>query len=199
MPTHMRARFSPEELRGWEPAEPFRFTKGVRTIRLRASGLWMNSWMHGTLLFDLETDPRQEAPIVDDGVELSMIRLLVELMRANDAPASQFERLGLPLEGEPGPEHLLVRKQRERAEAIAEPLHDVEQLPAQELLTAPLMSILTEPGVRAIVEQHAPDLAGTELVAMAPQVSLLDAARHASISAGKLREIADALADSLAP
>jgi hypothetical protein len=197
MPTHMRARFSPAELRSWEPAEPFTFTKGVRTMRMPATGKWMNPWTHGTLLFDLETDPGQETPIVDDEVELAMTRLLVELMRANDAPTSQFERLGLPVDGDPGPEHLLVREQRDRAREAGEPLLDVASLPAHDLLAAPVAEILENAAIRSVLERHAPDLTGTELVAMPPGVSLIDVARHASISADTLRAIAQDLAEEV--
>ena len=49
----------------------------------------------GTLLFDLETDPQQEHPLHDPEIEARMIVLLVKLMKANDAPPEQFERLGL--------------------------------------------------------------------------------------------------------
>ena len=100
MPTHMRSRFSPAELADWVPAEPFTFTKGLRTIRVEAVGGRMNPWRHGTLLFDLEQDPQQLSPLVDDEAELRMARLLAEAMRVNDAPASQFARLGLPVQGE---------------------------------------------------------------------------------------------------
>jgi hypothetical protein len=64
MPTHMRARFSPAELADIELAEPFAFTKGVRTIRMPGR-TFVNPHVHGTLLFDLEADPEQEHPIVD--------------------------------------------------------------------------------------------------------------------------------------
>ena len=37
-----------------------------------------------------------------------MANLLVDLMRANDAPASQFERMGLPVQGPIEDSHLLV-------------------------------------------------------------------------------------------
>ena len=47
------------------------------------------------MLFDLETDPQQEHPIDDPEIEARMIALLVDLMKANDAPPEQFERLGL--------------------------------------------------------------------------------------------------------
>jgi hypothetical protein len=96
MPTHMRARFSVEELQSISLAEPFSFTKGCRTVRVTASGSsWRDVFRFGTLLFDLETDPGQEHPIDDPAVEQQMIEHLVRLMRENDAPAEQFVRLGL--------------------------------------------------------------------------------------------------------
>ena len=42
-----------------------------------------------------------------------MIRLMIEWMHWNDAPPEQFERLGLPIEGEIRPEHLLCARQHE--------------------------------------------------------------------------------------
>jgi hypothetical protein len=49
----------------------------------------------GTILFDLDADPRQEHPIQNAEIEQIMIAHLVRLMRENDAPPEQFERLGL--------------------------------------------------------------------------------------------------------
>jgi len=194
MPTHMRSRFGVNELKNWEPAEPLSFTKGVRTMRMSARTLFINSWQHGTLLFDLESDPHQEHPLLDDEIELRMLRLLARVMHDNDAPRSQFERLGIPFDTEPGPEHLLARKQSERAAATAEPLPDPADLPAGELLNAPIMALLQDAHARAVLERHTPSLAQTELVAAAAQLSLLDLARTAHISAATLRTIAEDLA-----
>ena len=94
MPTHMRGFFSKAELGAAETAGPFPFTKGLRVIRT-PGGAWTNPHEFGTLLYDLEADPRQERPIQDDQVERRMTDLLVGLMRRNDAPAEQFTRLGL--------------------------------------------------------------------------------------------------------
>ncbi|MER5389518.1 hypothetical protein [Saccharopolyspora sp. NPDC002686] len=74
---------------------------------------------HGTLLFDLATDPEQRQPIVDDEIELRMAKLLVGLLRDTEAPASQYERLGLPVDGPVENQHLLVRAQQNQAEATA--------------------------------------------------------------------------------
>ena len=94
MPTHMRARFSVEEMRTVELAEPFSFTKGCATMRIDAAG-WSRKHPYETLLFDLEADPRQEHPIQDAEVKARMIALMVKLMRENDAPPEQFQRMGL--------------------------------------------------------------------------------------------------------
>jgi len=94
MPTHMRRTFGTEELQDIGLAGPFRFTKGCRTLKIPGRS-WGNPHTFGTLLFDLEADPAQEHPLHDDAVERRMTGLLTDLMRANDAPPEQYERLGL--------------------------------------------------------------------------------------------------------
>ncbi|WP_454855211.1 sulfatase [Rhizobium binxianense] len=106
MPTHMRWQFTPEELRRAELMEGFSFTKSVPLLRME--GLPFGSgdaFELGTLLFDLKTDPLQERPLQDPDIELRMIDLMLELMRRNDAPPSQFERMGLPLHGPASLDH----------------------------------------------------------------------------------------------
>jgi arylsulfatase A-like enzyme len=49
----------------------------------------------GHLVYDLESDPRQETPLQDPVVEERLTRLLIETLRRHDAPACQYERLGL--------------------------------------------------------------------------------------------------------
>jgi arylsulfatase A-like enzyme len=95
MPTHMRNAFKPEELQDIRLAEPFPFTKGCRTMKINAN-TWTNAHQFGTLLFDLQADPRQERPLQDAAIEARMIEHMVRLMGENDAPAEQYERLGLP-------------------------------------------------------------------------------------------------------
>ena len=94
MPTHMRNVFQPGELQDIQLAPPFSFTKGCRTMKIQGR-TWINPHDFGSLLFDLESDPRQEHPLQASVVEERLIRELVRLMRDNDAPAEQFERLGL--------------------------------------------------------------------------------------------------------
>ncbi|MDA2809359.1 sulfatase [Nocardiopsis sp. RSe5-2] len=195
MPTHMRSRFAPDELKDWEPAEPFGFTKGLRTMRVPSAGGWLNPWRHGTLLFDLREDPHQSAPLHDDEVELRMARLLVEAMRGSEAPAAQFARLGLPAVGPVTRAHLHVRAHAERAAAMAEPLPRAERLRAHALLTAPLNEVTATARGRDAVERIAPDLLRTERVALPPGLSLYDLAASGAMTAERLRELDAALAE----
>jgi arylsulfatase A-like enzyme len=94
MPTHLRHRFEPDEFDGASLAPAFSFTKGCHVLKLRARP-WMDPYQYGTLLFDCAADPGQERPLDDPVVEARMIRLMRELMTASDAPAEQYERLGL--------------------------------------------------------------------------------------------------------
>jgi arylsulfatase A-like enzyme len=95
MPTHMRTSFSPNELRdNIELAEPFSFTKGCQTMKIANRGR-SGIYQYGTLLFDLESDAGQLTPLEDSDVEARMEGHMTDLMRECDAPAEQFERLGI--------------------------------------------------------------------------------------------------------
>ena len=96
MPAHMVEMFSVDELlTGMELAEPFSFTKGCKTMRIPAQPWFSSRQRHGTRLYDLDADPQQQAPIEDVVVEERMIEHMKGLMQACDAPAEQYERLGL--------------------------------------------------------------------------------------------------------
>lgn len=96
MPTHMNCMFSVEEMRRMEIHPPFAFTKNCPVMRIDTGGLsWVKAHDFGTLLFDIERDPKQEKPISDQAVEKMMILHLARLMKENDAPPEQYERLGL--------------------------------------------------------------------------------------------------------
>ncbi|MFI9560405.1 sulfatase [Nonomuraea endophytica] len=197
MPTHMRGRFSPAELADIELAEPFSFTKGVRTIRVPGR-TFVNAHHFGTLLFDLEADPEQRAPILDDAAELRMAGLLVELMRANDAPAGQYERLGLPATGPVTHEHLLVRAQLDRAEQSAHPLPRPEDYPEGRLsLRTPVKALITDPVAVEILRRHVPGIVDSELLQMLGATPLIDVAAMAGglLPPPRLRAIAEELAE----
>ncbi|MFI6300005.1 sulfatase-like hydrolase/transferase [Nonomuraea sp. NPDC050790] len=196
MPTHMRGRFSPAELANIELAEPFSFTKGMRTVRV-AGRTFLNPYSFGTLLFDLETDPEQLSPIVDDEAERRMAGLLVELLRAGDAPPSQYERLGLPYDGPVGEEHLLVRAQRDQAERAGLPLPRLDDLPDSRLsVRDPVKALLADPQAADVLARHLEGIADTELLQLIGGLPLLDLAATAAglIPPAVLRSIAEELA-----
>lgn len=97
MPAHMTSLFSIRELKTIELAGPFAFTKGCRTMKIKSDGWNLNPYEFGTMLFDLHKDPEQRYPIMDKEVEDMMRNLMVRLMKMNDAPKEQYERLGLAL------------------------------------------------------------------------------------------------------
>ncbi|MCL2831889.1 MAG: sulfatase [Treponema sp.] len=98
MPTHMRTFFSLKEMGTMAIAPPFAFTKGVPVMKIEALAGFLSGTaapQFGTKLFDLQNDPGQENPINDKAAEERMIRLMVKLMKENDCPPEQFERMGL--------------------------------------------------------------------------------------------------------
>jgi arylsulfatase A-like enzyme len=103
MPTqHGSGRaFMPHEmLETAELAEPFSFTKNLKTMKLDASARIhpknnKRQIEFPTALYDLESDPEQKHPVDDPEVEKRMCNTTYRLMRANDAPEEQFERIGL--------------------------------------------------------------------------------------------------------
>ncbi|TBL79141.1 sulfatase [Paenibacillus thalictri] len=94
MPTHMRSRFSVKELQEIALQKPFAFTKGVQTMKIKASG-YNQAHSFGTLLYDVVDDPQQQRAIQDADLEQTMIGHLKRLMEQNDAPPEQYERLGI--------------------------------------------------------------------------------------------------------
>jgi len=99
MPTHMRKMFPVEQLQDITLSEPFAFSKGCRPLKVKApQGMPGGEPMEipdQTMLFDLEKDPDQEVPIQDQEIEKRMIKHMVDLMRASDAPLELYERFGL--------------------------------------------------------------------------------------------------------
>ena len=92
MPTHIRSRFSVEELHTAVLADPFAFTKNCRLLKI-AGHPWANSHLTATLLFDLANDSGQQHPLDNPPIETVMIDHLLRLMKETDAPPEQFERL----------------------------------------------------------------------------------------------------------
>lgn len=161
MPAPFSVSFSIEALRQSEFVEPFSFTKGLRTLRVPGTPFYHASpWSFGSLLFDLQADPGQHHPMVDDELELRMAQLLVELLRSSDAPVEQFARLGLPPESDVTEAHLLVRAQWAQVELSQEPIPTSTQFPQGGFdVMTPLSTLLADPDAAQIIRSQAPDLA----------------------------------------
>ncbi|MBS6641977.1 MAG: sulfatase [Clostridiaceae bacterium] len=99
MPTHMRCRFSPEEMKGTVMDEGFGFTKGAPVMKISAmddtSGDISMKKRLETALYDLEADPGQHSPVTDETIERRMAEQMIKLMQENEAPPEQYVRLGL--------------------------------------------------------------------------------------------------------
>jgi hypothetical protein len=107
MPTRMNARFSRTELQHVELVGPFGWTHGCRVLQIgnphavsetqkeKGEMPWLCPAAHQTLLFDLHADPQQQNPLQDEAVEAHMVAHLRRLLHENEAPAAQWQRLGL--------------------------------------------------------------------------------------------------------
>ncbi len=97
MPTHMRSMFNVKELQDIQLREPFEFTKGCRVMKINSQGERGRNRYYdfGSLLYDLNSDPKQENPTEDKIIEEMMIEHMTRLMKDNNAPEEQFERVGL--------------------------------------------------------------------------------------------------------
>ena len=196
MPTRMRSRFTPEHLLDATLAPPFDFTKGVPVLRVPAEPS-ANTFAHGSLLFDLETDPGQEHPLVDDAVETRLAEAMVASMRACDTPLEQFTRVGLPAQGPVGPEHLLLRRQQEQVRVATTPLPDPdEQATGRFTLRTPVSELLAEPAAVDAIQSAVPGLLDNPRVATFGHLSLLElaAVAPAVLDGVRLRSLATALA-----
>ncbi len=99
MPMHMRSPFSPSELSDAELFSGPEFLQGAKVLRLKAHNE-INPYWYGTRLYDLASDPDELKPIRDDDAERRLIVMMRALMKENEAPDDQYERLGIPKEGE---------------------------------------------------------------------------------------------------
>jgi len=102
MPAHMDSFFLPQELATAEMVSPFGFTKGCRVMRIEMSadnveaGLTSaTNRLTGSALFDLELDPLQKHPIVDQGTTEHLIGLIVDHFKCHEAAPDLFSYYGL--------------------------------------------------------------------------------------------------------
>ena len=83
-------------LKTMEIAPKFSFTKDCNLIRFDAFTQYNEgSYKYGDLLFDNQTDPKQQNPINDKVIIAEMQAKMVKLMKDNDCPKEQFERVGM--------------------------------------------------------------------------------------------------------
>ncbi len=94
VPQHMTDRFSINELKTVELADPFSFTKGCKVMKIQSKEKYHVNHF-GNLLFDLKNDPTQLQPIQNEEVENELIHAMIKQMEDNDCPKEQFIRLGL--------------------------------------------------------------------------------------------------------
>lgn len=97
MPTHMRCRFSVEELADITLAAPFSFTKGLKTMKIRCQGncVGASEQASPSRLFDIEKDPGQLEELDDPAVIHRMKALISRYMKETDAPAELYHRYGI--------------------------------------------------------------------------------------------------------
>ena len=196
MPTHMRGFFTSTQLRGAQLHPGFGFTGGMPVLRTEGQ-TFTDPFAFGTLLFDLEIDPRQQHPLVDDDVELVMADALVRLLRESEAPPSQFERLGLPESGPVGAEHLLCRAQHAQACAARQPAPSVDEFPDSPLsVRTPVAELLAHPSAAEILRRECRAVTVGPFGAVCGELSLY---RAAALMIGvlpwdRLHRIADELA-----
>ncbi|QPZ38110.1 sulfatase [Paramicrobacterium chengjingii] len=173
MPTSMRGRFPISALTRAELVPPLSFSKGVPVLKVPAIAP-TNPAVFGSLLFDLETDPEQEHPLLDPEIELRMAGLLVDAMRRADAPDEQYVRLGLPRQGDVTPEHLVLgREAAPETELTSEQLAALEQSP---VATRTVAQLLDDPAAREVLRQVLGPIVDGPLPDEALGMSLLDIA-----------------------
>ena len=102
MPMHMRNMFDTDNLKDAVLTEPFDFTRGCPVMKIPT---WRFPHQRTvaddgpgefeTALYDIKDDPQQINPFRDQKIEAMMTDHIVRLMRETDAPAEQFQRMGL--------------------------------------------------------------------------------------------------------
>jgi len=79
----------------YESVEPFDYMCGTRPLRVPVQGRGGTAYEMGDLLYDLAADPQQKSPINDENIKSRMTSLMVQLMQQCDAPAEQYDRIGV--------------------------------------------------------------------------------------------------------
>ena len=94
MPCHMRARFSVRELQQAQWVGPFEFTKGCHVMAIPTPNKYPGGdtlLPGGELLFDLQEDPQEKAPIKDEQITKRLKAAIKALLKENDAPKELYD------------------------------------------------------------------------------------------------------------
>ena len=97
LPTRMDSFFPADVLKTMEKSRGFSFTKGLPVMRFEpevqeAGKLPADDW---TVLYDLQADPLQQSPLEDGELARGCRAAMSRLMKEEDAPPEQWQRLGL--------------------------------------------------------------------------------------------------------
>lgn len=197
MPTLMRGRMPVEVLGQAQLVGPLPFTKGVRVLQVPGTS-YSDPHAFGTMLFDLDADPQQQEPLVDDELELRMATTMRDLMVENAAPSEQFDRLGLPESGPVTSEHLLARAQYDIVHSARLRPLDASDFPRGRFdVTTPIADLLAEPSAVDILRRHLGPMVDGPLPDEVYPMRLIDVAGVAVgiVPEPVLRDIADELAE----
>lgn len=94
MPAHTTTFFTTSELENARLHEPFPFTKNMPVLQC-PTHCPIDAHKYGDLLFDLQTDYAQQQPLKDTALTERLTKLMLTLMKQNDAPQEQYLRVGL--------------------------------------------------------------------------------------------------------
>ncbi|BDZ40177.1 sulfatase [Microbacterium suwonense] len=192
MPTNMRGRFGADVLRAAELVPPLGFTKEMPVLRVPALAP-TNPAAFGSMLFDLQNDPEQREPMDDPRIELRMAQLLVEAMRAAEAPAEQYTRLGLPETGDVTTDHLVLAEQRMPESDV--PADDLAALRASAVGIRTVRELRADPHALAVMRAVLGPIVDGPLPDEALEMTLLDIA---TVTVGMVpMEAVRAIADQL--
>jgi arylsulfatase A-like enzyme len=95
MPTRMRGFIESSSMLDTQLARSFSFTKQLPVLRFGRPTTSTGSTEPRHLLFDLQSDPKQEHPIHDAAIEARLCAKMREMLADCDAPVEQYERMGL--------------------------------------------------------------------------------------------------------
>lgn len=104
MPMHLHTLFTAAEMKTATLHRPFDFTKEMPILRIDALKDARRIPMHdakrfdpgiGTTLYDLRTDPGQERPLRDEGLEAAFKGAIEGVLAAHDTPSEFYRRYGL--------------------------------------------------------------------------------------------------------